>query len=1186
MRLKKLELNGFKSFALRTEILFNEGITAIVGPNGSGKSNISDAVRWVLGEQSAKTLRGSNMADVIFGGTLKRKPMGYAEVSLYFDNEDRSLPMDFAEIVVTRRVYRNGDSEYYLNRSSCRLKDVVDLFRDTGIGKEGYSIIGQGRIDDILSRRSEDRRVIFEEAAGITKSKTRKEEADRKLERTLENADRLQDILDELNRQLIPLEEQSRKARAYIAYSDELKGLELNLFLIQSDRASARLKELAQETEALQEVLENTARAIEQKALERDRQNESLQALEQQAEDLRLRLNEELNAIHEADSRLSALTSARLARQGERERMLEEQQASDTRMAELTQLTQSSEAAAEEGDRLTRAAEAELDRLNAAADQAEQAADQAENTLESHKAAVLQAMNRISASQNDQTRLKTMQAQMTARLLEIQSSEQLLDAETQRLDADVHAAEDRLAQERALQAEKQAALDARLQAAAKEEQALSGLRLSLEQQTGSLQAAQSRFKLLNEMTREMEGYNQSVKRAMQFGRRLQGVHGVLAELLEVPRDYETAMDMALGAAQQNIVTENEQVAKQLIDHLRMNKLGRATFLPCSAIRPKLLNDRERQVLTMPGCIGVASELVRFPEKFRNIIENLLGRTVIADNLEHGIAIQRAGGHSFRLVTLNGDVMHSGGSMTGGSVQSKMVNLLSRGRELKELEASIARGQEAVANLRQQMADKTEALRSLREQQETVRQALHEQEIAVARAQEQLRHAQEEQSIQQDRAGQTAQAGLQLREALNEIAAQLHDITEQTEHVTLDHAAMEQQTEQLQQARVEARTLATAAREEAVAAALRLNDLRHELDSHRRDSSRLTHEKEQAEQDRLRRRERLDALDALDQAAQADESRLGELMAERRQAVEAMENRRRDQDSRRQQLQTRQMQLQQDTDGLYQSRDRDSEALHKLELASTRVDGDLKQLQNRIWDTYELTYGGAEAFRQTEGFDAPAADRRAKELNRMIRELGPVNVGAVEEYAETKLRHEELSRQMADLRQAETDLRELIQRLLEQMRTTFVENFSLMQGYFSETFTRLFGGGQAELVLTDPSDPLNCGIEVNAQPPGKKLQLLSLLSGGERTLTAIAILFAMLKLKPTPFCILDEIEAALDDANIAYYADYLKEYSQSTQFIVITHRKGTMERANSLFGVAMEEQGVSKMVSVSLQDYQE
>ena len=1187
MKLKKLELYGFKSFAQRTEIVFDEGITGIVGPNGSGKSNIGDAVRWVLGEQSAKTLRGASMSDVIFNGTQKRKPLSYCEVSLVFDNDDHALAMEAAEVMVTRRVYRNGESEYYLNRTACRLKDVVDLFRDTGIGKEGYSIIGQGRIDEILSRKSEDRRQVFEEAAGIVKFKARKEEADKKLQRTLENLERVDDILDELTKRLKPLEEQSRNARAYLELSTELKDLDLNLFLIRSDRARARLSELESELLTVQTILADTESNLTDKTTRRDETQNRIDQLEEAITKARTELMECAEHVHESQKKLSALQSRRETRSENRQRIVREQEEAQERLAEIEKDHARIQADVEKQHSLITDAEQILRATQEAAEKAQTKEKEADAALEAQKAAVIDQMNRLSDVRNDKTRLNTMQAQMETRLTEIEESSGALQEQEAALREALIAVEKQLETENQHQQQCQEKLAQARQASDEADATYANLRADVEKQSADMQAAASRHNVLTEMTRDMEGYNMAVRRAMTYAKQrgLTGVKGVLAQLMTVPQAYETAIDMALGAAQQNIVTDTEETAKELINYLRQNRLGRATFLPMSAIRGKTLYGNERNALKLPGCLGVASELVQCAPEYRGIVENLLGRTVIADNLDHGIPIMRAGNHAFRLVTLEGDVMHSGGSMTGGSAQSKVSNLLSRERELKELTAKLQTGRAELDKCRQELTQRQQTAQEKRQKVSDAVNALHQQEIAVAREQARRESVSADLNTHLQRMQETEQARVQLHQSLEDIRQQLETIEHQRTGAQGDQSAMEQKTIEMQNALVKARAEASAENDRLMVRTLQLSDLRHGLSDLERDEAHAQQDQAQILREQERREQLLHEMDELDAIDENDMKREEAESARRQKEQLRQESAAQAIEQRRSQAQSDLRDILSDMENLHEAYNRDSEKLHKTELAKARIEGDQKNLQNRIWDTYKLTYAGAEEFRRTP-FDEKESDCRAAELQGQIRALGTVNVGAVEEYAETKARVDDLTAQQQDLKRAEMDLRELIERLLIQMRSTFVENFSKMQGYFAETFTRLFGGGHAELKLMDPDDPLNCGIEVNAQPPGKKLQLLSLLSGGERALTAIAILFAMLKLKPTPFCILDEIEAALDDANIGYYADYLKEYSKGTQFIVVTHRKGTMERCNSLFGVAMEEQGVSRMVSVSLQDYQE
>jgi len=1188
MRLKKLELYGFKSFAQRTEIVFNEGITGIVGPNGSGKSNIGDAVRWVLGEQSAKTLRGASMQDVIFGGTQRRKPLSYCEVSLVFDNEDRTLPVDFSEVMVTRRVYRSGESEYFLNRSACRLKDVIDLFRDTGIGKEGYSIIGQGRIDEILSRKGEDRRLVFEEAAGIVKFKARKEEADRKLAHTQENMSRVDDILDELGRQLAPLEEQAKNARVYLDLAAKLKVLDLNLFLVRSDKMEAKLREIDSDLQTLRNILDQAEITLAEKAEQRDQRQAEIEELEAKITEAHNTLMAGVEEVHAAQDAARTVEERQRNREENRRRIEEELRAGEERIAEMDALMAESETGSDSRSKVLEEQTKALENAREAEEKARQEETEQEETLEAHKTALLEAMNRRAAALSDQTRLKTMLTTMETRLEEVTASLEEMRKADAALEQSVSVAGDRLEKEKAEQDRLNQALQETRQALETADAEVIQARSCYDAKLAELRNMESRRTLLDEMSREMEGYSNAVRTVVRYAREreISRVHGPVSQLISVPQAYETAMDMVLGAAQQNVVTEDEETAKEMIEYLRNNRLGRATFLPMTSVRSKTLTAQERGVLNMPGCLGVASELVTFDEKYRAVVENLLGRTVVADDLNHGIAIMRRGGHAFRLVTLKGDVMHSGGSMTGGSVSSRTVNLFSRERELKELTEQVESGQKELEALLNSMREGQARKDQMKARSADALEELHQQEIAVARETERLQNAEEERQMHGLRLHETDAAREQLMESMLQIREQLSRVTDHSEKSDETREEMEKQTGILQQALAEARKQAEARAEETVRLTLQVNNLQHELETLHRDRARTLQDRERMEREQERRRQQISVMEEAEKQDQAEAANLqktlemAQLEQKQREAItKSLEEDRAGKQNLLREILS-------DMEGLHQSHNRDNDKAHRLELSRARTDGDLKALRDRIWNTYEMTYAGAEEFRQTEGFNVTEADREAAQLSAEIRALGPVNVHAVEEYAQTKGRYDELTSQRTDLEKAEKDLKDLITRLLDQMKETFVEQFTLLQGFFTETFTKLFGGGHAELILMDPSDPLNCGIEINAQPPGKKLQLLSLLSGGERTLTAIAILFATLKLKPTPFCILDEIEAALDDANIGYFADYLVEYSKSTQFVVVTHRKGTMERANALYGVAMEEQGVSKMVSVSLQDYQE
>ena len=1185
MRLKRLEIYGFKSFADRTVVVFDQGITGIVGPNGSGKSNLSDAVRWVLGEQSAKALRGGKMEDVIFNGTQKRKRLGYCEVSLVFDNEDHALPVDFAEVMITRRVYRSGEGEYYINKAACRLRDIIELFRDTGVGKEGYSIIGQGRIGEILSQKSEDRRGIFEEAAGIVKYRTRKEESEKRLANMRDNLSRVEDIIAELESQLEPLAKASETARHYLALRDELRVLECSSFVLRSDRAKERIADAETMLTGLREAIEQEENRAGELTAARDAANETSQALEEQ-----------VSAAHES---VLELTREKEAREGElamlraeiarmEKDVLNLSQEEDVRRARSEALE--GEIRQNEADTLsTRTQITELQRelhaKEAALEAAQEAAREAEETLEAHKSAIIDAMNRLSDVRTSEARLATMRKELERRGEEARAQREELEIIAGRLDEQLDEAKQELEEFRQAEGELQEAGRKIEQESQEAAQKIARIQQAVSDANGQKQAAASRLRVLREMERDYAGYQQAVKQVLLHARGNQGVRGVVASLMQVPKELERAVEAVLGGALQNVVTSDEYVARDMIAYLRSNKLGRATFLPMTTITGRTLSSQERQLLSMPGCVGVASELVGFAPEYRGIVENLLGRTVVAENLDAGIEIMRRGKHAFRLVTLEGDVMHSGGSMTGGSSASRMTSLLSREREIKEHEELLEKIEQQIKDYELRL-EKGEAFRQgVKQRRAQAFEDLHQAQIDVSIASERVRtlSAQRESHAQQEQRCDLLCA--QIAENLSQIDSQLAGArsTQAGEERTSDE--MNRRTGELSDILYEKREALDALREEAQHVRVTLAAKERDLTALTADGARMHREQEEIAAQLYQAHERRETLIVEHQNAtqqMAADTQLAVACGEKlKDAQQTLSERQ----AQRGESQERVRALTQEIDALHEQLAQDQDKGHKAEMILSRTQAELTQMQQRIWDEYELTYAGAKEY-LTEPFDLAASDRRTGDIRREIRAMGPVNVTAVEDYRACRERYEELAGQRDDLLKAEDDLKGIIETLQRQMERQLMENFRLMQQYFAETFAKLFGGGHAELRLLDESDVLGCGIEIVAQPPGKKLQLLSLLSGGERALTAIAILFAMLRLKPTPFCFLDEIEAALDDGNISTFADYLREFSTDTQFVVVTHRKGTMERCDSLYGVAMEEKGVSTMLSVELKDVAE
>ncbi|MBR3503368.1 MAG: chromosome segregation protein SMC [Clostridia bacterium] len=1184
MKLKKLEIYGFKSFADRIELDFESGITGVVGPNGSGKSNISDAIRWVLGEQSPKTLRGGKMEDVIFNGTEKRKRLAWCEVTLTFDNEDRSLPLEFNEIAVTRRVYRNGDSEYMLNRNACRLKDIVELFRDTGIGKEGYSIIGQGRIDEILSAKSEDRRRVFEEAAGIVKYKTRKLEAEKRLDNTRQNLDRVEDIIAELESRLEPLEEQSRTAREYLQLRDELKTLELNAFLVRSDRYNQKSAELKETLSSLEDAIRQAGDEVQAVTGRRNETQERLAEREEQAAAARENVQTLIRDVEAREGASGVLREQIASTERERDRLAAAiaadeagEQALKERLASLSERVKSeTDEAKSAGERLE-AMTAELTALSDALVEKEREAEEL-------KARRIDAINRLSDVKSEQARLNAMESALENRIEALRGEDKAAAEDSAACEQAVREAEDRLRAERGEKEKLDKAL-----AGVQQEIALEGAKFDQksEQQralTAERQETASRLRVLEEMQRDYEGYQHSVKQVLLQARRTpdSGVHGVVATLISVPRKLERAIDMVLGAALQNVVVDREEDAKRMIDFLRQGRLGRATFLPLTAVRGRTLSREERNVLSMPGCVGLASELISFDPKYQGIVDSLLGRTVVAEDLDSGIRVQRAGHHAFRLVTLEGDVMHSGGSMTGGSVTSRVTSLLSREREISEHREKLNNLTERLKALQDEIAALDEARAALKQKRSDLFEENRQQEIACAREEAHLKAAREALTQQTDR-------GERIRGETERMLEQLGDIRESLASLETRQAASEESSED-QQAAIARLTAEIADMREDLAARRRaVTDERVVQAARERGLTALNADmiRMAGEQTGYGRQldENREKLAACEDALRESEAQLksGETaLAALKRALD--EERTRFGGIERQRVDAQRMlrELGETLDRLRAGFDSFNEQQHKAEMQLSRLESEFKTLSDRIWEDYELTYAGAEEYR-TADFRLTESEKRIAAIRGRIRAMGAVNVGAVDEYRQTQARYDELSSQRDDLVRAQLDLAGIIEDLMKKMEVQFREQFSALNRNFQETFANLFGGGRAELQLSDEKDALNCDINIIAQPPGKRLQMLSLLSGGERALTAIAILFAMLKLKPTPFCFLDEIEAALDDANIDNFAEYLRTYSKSTQFVVITHRKGTMERCDALYGVAMEEKGVTKMVSVRMSD---
>lgn len=1185
MFLKKLEIYGFKSFPDRIEIQFERGITGIVGPNGSGKSNIGDAVRWVLGEQSAKSLRGGKMEDVIFSGTEKRKPLGYCEVALTFDNEDRGLDIDYTEVTIMRRVYRSGEGEYFINKNACRLKDIVELFRDTGSGREGYSVVGQGKVDEILSAKPEDRRQVFEEAAGVMKYKARKEEATRKLDHTQQNMARIEDIVQELEIQIGPLKEQSETARVYLELRDQLRLADLNAFLLQNERLTERISGYEQSLQDLGNQAEAQGEEEAQVSAQRGVLQEELHALEAQLDALHAKSAQAGTELErtEGEQRLEAEKEEHLRAEMRR---VENKRAEDAQLLQnLREQTAGNRSAVEVREKEILRLKGEWQALEEKIGQADRQIGEKEGEIEASKARVIDTLNRLSDIRSRKTHLTALQQNAKNRIAE-------MEREGESAAQQQHTFANELAQARqqgqALLADK-AAYTERIEKNAAQSQALEGQQAQAQNEVrrseADWQSLRSRIELLNQMKREHEGFQPSVRSILSACAKNEAlgqcICGVVAELMHVPARIERAIEMVLGPALQNIVTPDEQAAKKMIEYLKRTQTGRATFLPVSSMVPRTLNPRERQTLSQPGCIGVASELVSFDGRYRNVMEYLLGRTVVVENMEAGIALSKVNRSAFRIVTLDGDLFNAGGSMTGGSFRGKATGILSRARELEEgkgkldaLKSEILQRRERVAQLQQQSE-------ALSHESLELRAGLNALEVDIARENERCSILSQNRQERANQAARFRQEAAQLGETLQDIESELAQIAQMEQNIEGNTSSSQEDMTQTQEQLSALRQDRAALQEQSTALQVQLAawekeyhaDVR-DIDRIGRDIARLESEVARAEEDVARiQRELLDT--------RGRQEKLKDELTVGREAMDVLQAELGEKQALRTQKQGRAAALEARREQLQSEQAAVLERQHRIDVQKTRAELEMENLQKRIWDEYGLTYGTAQEYRR-EGMSLAQCNNQAGELRGRIRELGDVNVNAIEDYKQVSQRYEFMNAQLQDLQAAKEDLIGIIEELQKKMAVQFKERFAIINENFKEIFSQLFGGGQAELRLLDEENLLECGIEVVAQPPGKKLQMLSLLSGGEKALTAIAILFAMLRLKPTPFCILDEIEAALDEANVVHFAQFLHEYAHKTQFVVITHRKGTMEAADALYGIAMEEKGVSRMLSVRME----
>ncbi len=1179
--LKSLEVQGFKSFPDKTVLQFGSDITAIVGPNGSGKSNISDAISWVLGEQSSKALRGAKMEDVIFGGTQKRAPVGYAEATLVLDNQAGQLRIETPEVAITRRYYRSGESEYFINRQSARLRDINELLMDTGLGKEGYSNIGQGKVDDILSLKSTDRREVFEEAAGISKYRHRKEETERRLASTEDNLLRIGDKISELELQVEPLREQAEKAKKYLTLREELKGLEVTVWLDGLTRAAEHAKKAEADYASAAFILEQA--------------HDELTRLYSRAEQLSLQFNHETLQLDQMREEIAAMETEHQRREGETAvleasithqneniaRIRQELDDQDSRSGGIDEsiarrqeeLTQAMEA--------MRALDAQLEAL--AAQRAEFERENGEK-----QARLLTLQTKQTLLQAELTEKNTQIASLTASLGEVLERRELLlrdqaAAEARKADIDAQQAECRRrltqAQEDVTSAKNTiSGYELRLKTRAEK-------RDQLQRQTDTagvqLQTIEARMKMLREMEREFEGFSKAVRLVMQDAERgnLHGVRGPVSKLIRVDDEFTTAIETALGAAMQNIIVENEESGKAAIQMLKRRDGGRATFLPMNTIQGRRmnLNGLERQ----PGFVGIASALVETAPEYQEILENLLGRTVIAETLDHAIRMARASENRFRIVTLDGQVMNAGGSMTGGS-SAKSAGVLSRANDLARLEGERVKQAQQLEALKKQLAEAASGAAKTEFELSAVRQQLREAEDEVLRRSEEAKQAA---ALQEAMEANLASIGAELERIASRSGGdtgRLETIRAQVEQIQAQITTLEAEIADARQDAEGGAEAVSALGERA--AALRTQRAAKEAERGGAETSiaQLTALREAMAGDReqkLRLIEDCSAqIVALRDQRTAQEKELAELANQtehQREALQAAVAHRTQLEGKRNQTEREA----QDKNKEILNLERETARLEQKKMAGEMEE---KQLIDKLWDAYELTPSTAEA-EKVEIESIPAANKKITETRRKISALGTPNLGAIDEFARVNERYEYLTGQRDDVLHAKEDLVQIIDGLTVEMTEIFVREFARINEYFGATFTEMFGGGRASLELEDKTQPLTCGIEIRVQPPGKQVKTITLLSGGEKAFVAIALYFAILKVRPTPFCMLDEIDAALDDRNVGRFAGYLRNLCQKTQFIVITHRRGTMEAADVLYGVTMQEQGVSKILSLDLDE---
>ena len=1181
MYLKRLEMYGFKSFADKTVLDFMPGLTTVIGPNGSGKSNISDCIRWVLGEQSLKSLRGAKSEDIIFAGTQNRKPLGYAEASLVLDNSDSKLPIEFNEVIVTRRIYRTGESGYFINKTPCRLKDVLELFMDTGIGRDGYSIIGQGKIDEILSNKSEDRRHIFEEAAGIVKYRARKQESEKKLEQTKLNLLRINDIISEIENNIGSLKNQSEKAKKYLSLRDELKNIEVGLFLYNIEDFKKQTEEIIQNIDLFETQKVKEDEVLNRLQAEKEELKISIDTLIEEIERVQ-NLGFEGNQKKEQFNSEIGIATERISNNTENyERYAIEIEELENRNKDLEDeknLKQEKKknlySNKEKFENELKEKEAELEKYSKTLSDKEIEIESKKKIVQDNVDNRYEIIAEINTEKANFDNFIKRENQLKSEIQETISELDLSRAKKEELSKDFYT----------LETSKNSiskAIDGMKEEKDKSQEKIKDFDVRINSYQSEYRIKEARYKFLVETEKEKEGYSKSVKALLEAVESKatisKGVHGILANLISVDKKYETAIEMTLGATIQNPVTDSETEATKLVNYLRDNNLGRASFLPITSVKGQKVTGVNSKGIN--GVIGVASDLVSADKKYEGIILNLLGRTIIVEEIEEAVKLAKQNSYKFKIVTLKGDVINPSGAISGGSVAAKTVSILGRGKEIKALEKELVEIKKKIEKAEKEKQEYENSISEILEKFETKQREAQELEIVYATEKQKIDNIDLEilkldaklAKLRQDKddIGTEKETNKQKQEELNKQVEKIDKENEELGKVIEEFTNLNKDNQKyIDDLNFDITNLkiSVSSFDESEVS---INEMveRIEIDIQNNLSS-ISNKKE------IREKILVDNAE-LETKIEEIKVKIQDLEKEILGSTDKVEKLKQERVSKNEKLSNLEKEVEEQLEKIEILKTQVS----KLDLKKSKIELELNQVINKMWEEYELTPNNTGDIKMSE--KPQEVQKQVNSIRSQIRELGSVNVDAINEYKELKERYDFMSEQRLDLEDSSNKLKKVINEMTETMKKQFAEQFKIINKNFGEVFAELFGGGKAELILADEENILECGIEIEVQPPGKKLQNMMLLSGGERAFTAIALLFAILKINPAPFCVLDEIEAALDDVNVYRFAEYLKKFSNDSQFLVITHRKGTMEAADTVYGITMEEKGISKLLSMKL-----